>query len=306
MAKEKVQEVKNKTKENVRQKAPKQKVKEINLDEELSKLGRFGGYGLVETTVKGAQNLNPNRRARKNIFLSESSKKKERESLQRKLKVWFDLLSSTENLGEMIEKCEQQSESASQLLSKNLKIAVDEIKDLERSYRSVSMFFKNTREDKVKNLSIMNATPEQVRDLENTTFIDKVREELKDKYDRLDLRRNYSLLCVPGFLGGNHVVDKWARIAYDHRALLVTDFEHHDYPDDVMDDFERHDLTSADEYKSNIIMTCNWLVGRGKYEELGEIDDLYVPPSVALAGKMYQQTPKMAQVSAGKKFGSPR
>lgn len=48
-------------------------------------------------------------------------------------------------------------------------------------------------------------------------------------------------------------------------------------------------------------MNCNWLVGRGKYQELGEEDDLYVPPAAALGGKIY--TTLMSQVTAGKKYG---
>jgi hypothetical protein len=49
------------------------------------------------------------------------------------------------------------------------------------------------------------------------------------------------------------------------------------------------------------MMTCNWLVGRGKAAEVGEEEDLYVPPSGALAGKMYKTL--MSQVTAGKKHG---
>jgi hypothetical protein len=84
--------------------------------------------------------------------------------------------------------------------------------------------------------------------------------------------------------------------------MMVTDFEHLDAPDDVMEMFELANLTAGDKYKSNVMMTCNWLVGRGKFAELGEEDDLFVPPSGALAGKVYRTL--MSQVTAGKKFGS--
>lgn len=49
-------------------------------------------------------------------------------------------------------------------------------------------------------------------------------------------------------------------------------------------------------------MTCNWLVGRDKFAEVGEEEALYVPPSGALAGNIYQTL--MSQVAAGKKHGS--
>jgi hypothetical protein len=48
-------------------------------------------------------------------------------------------------------------------------------------------------------------------------------------------------------------------------------------------------------------MASNWLVGRAKNQEVGEEEDLMVPPSSALAGKMY--TTLMSQVTAGKKHG---
>jgi hypothetical protein len=48
-------------------------------------------------------------------------------------------------------------------------------------------------------------------------------------------------------------------------------------------------------------MTCNYLLGRSKYDEVGEEDNLYVPPSTSLAGKIYKTL--MSQVVAGKKFG---
>ncbi len=68
---------------------------------------------------------------------------------------------------------------------------------------------------------------------------------------------------------------------------LVTDFEHLDSPDDVMELFEAANLTGGDPYRSNVVMTCNWLVGRGKFDEVGEEDHLYIPPAAA-AEKIYQ------------------
>jgi hypothetical protein len=49
------------------------------------------------------------------------------------------------------------------------------------------------------------------------------------------------------------------------------------------------------------MMACNWLVGREKYHEIGEEEELYVPPSSALAGSIYNTL--MSQVAAGKKHG---
>ena len=179
--------------------------------------------------------------------------------------------------------------------------AVDATRELEGNYRTVALFYKNTESDKVKNVTVVNATLEQLKDLDNTRFIDTIHAELSDNYDRLDLKNNYGLLVIPGYLGSNTVVEKWAKIAHQNKVMLVTDFEHLDEPDDVMEMFDQAYLTGGDIYRSNVLMTCNWLVGRGRFEEIDELDDLFIPPSGALAGKVYKTL--MSQVTAGKKFG---
>jgi hypothetical protein len=251
--------------------------------------------------VDGVQNLNPEKKARKKIFLTESSKDLERKQLKKRLVLLIGLLTDSSTVADMIQKCESNVDVLQGLLKNNLKKALDNTRDLERSYRSVNLFLKNTEESKLKNLSLMNADPDQLKDLDNTTFIDAVSEELDKNYDRLDLRDNYSLMVVPGYLGSKKVVDKWAKIAHKNKVMLLTDFEHLDAPDDVMELFESANLTGGDAHLSNVIMTCNWLVGRGKVSDVGEEEDLFVPPSSALAGKIYKTL--MSQVTAGKKHG---
>lgn len=288
--------------ENVQQQ-PALKTKETQgLDHDISVLGKYGGFDLLESAIEGVQNINPERKARKKIFLEETAKKEERKTLKKNLQWWVDILSHSDDISEMINKCNELSESAEKTLKKNIKQALAETEQLERSYRSVALFFKNTESTKVKNISIINAELDQLNDLDNTRFIDAIQEELVGNFDRLDLRNNYSILVLPGYLGSNKVVEKWAKIAHDNKVLLVTDFQNLDSPDDVMEMFEAANLTGGDKYRSNVIMSCNWLVGRGKVDEVGEEDHLYVPASSALAGRIYNTL--MSQVTAGKKFGS--
>jgi len=271
------------------------------LQTSIDKLTVVGGFDLLEAAMEGVQNLNPERKARKKIFLSESAKKKEREDLKKILELWAAVIQSSENVSEMVDQCEKSAQIAEKTLKTNLTKAVNETRDLEKSYRSVALFYKNTGSDKLKNLSIMNAAPDQVKDLDDTRFIDAVSQELLANFDRLDLRNNYSLLVVPGYLGSNMVVEKWAKLAYDNKVMLITDFEHLDNPDDAMEMFESANLTGGDIYRSNVMMTCNWLVGRKKFTEIGEEEELFIPPSSALAGTIYNTL--MSQVAAGKKHG---
>ena len=273
----------------------------ISLEKSLDKLVRYGGFDLLEASIENVQNVNPERNARRKIFLTESSKQKERDTLKKTLELWANVLKQSDSLVEMVAHCEDQQKSAEELLSKNLYNAVEATRELEANYRTIALFYKNTEEDKIKNVTVMNASLEQLKDLDNTRFIDTIHAELSDNYDRLDLRNNYGLLVIPGYLGSNMVVEKWAKIAHENKVMLVTDFEHLDEPDDVMEMFDEANLTGGDVYRANVLMTCNWLVGRGRFNEIGETTDLFVPPSAALAGKIYKTL--MSQVTAGKKFG---
>lgn len=276
--------------------------KKSRFEESIDNLAKYGGFNFLESSIDGIQNLNPERKARKRIFLTDSQKKNERDSLNSKIGLWIEMLNNSESINDMIESCKEKSEVVSQKLSESQLTAVEAVRELEQAYRGVMLFYRNTEADKVPNITIVNATEEQITDLDNTRFIDFIADELKQNYDKLDLRMNYSILAIPGYLGSNKVVEKWSKIAYENKTMLFTDFADLDKPDDVVEMFYASNLASGDTFKCNTTMSCNWLVGRSKYNELGEEDDLHVSPSAALAGKVYQTL--MSQVTAGKKFGS--
>ena len=267
----------------------------------INKLKAYGGFAFLEQIIDEFSNMNPDRKARRNIFLTDEGREDARRQLTGRIKIWLNLLKSGETADKMRDFAKERATEVEETLNANLLTALKRTRELEASYRSVAHFFKNTEESKVKNLTIVNAELSQLTDLDNTLFIDHIADELKHNFDRLDLRRNYSLLVVPGYLGSNAVLDKWAKIAHDNKALLITDFQNLESPEDVVDMFSSSDHTGGEVYKSNTIMTCNWLLGRAKVDVAGEEEHLYVAPSAALAGRIYST--KMSQVVAGKKFG---
>ena len=185
----------------------KEKNRESSLASALDVLSRFGGFNFLESTVDGVQNLNPERKARKKIFLTDEQKQEEREVLKNKIDMWIDLLNSSSAVTEMIATSKAKSEAAASHLAKSQLVAVQSVRDMEQAYRGVMLFYKNTEADKVNNVTIVNASKEQLTDLDNPRFIDFVARELKQNYDKLDLRQNYSLLAIPGYLGSNKVLE---------------------------------------------------------------------------------------------------
>lgn len=288
----------------------KSKIQEVNpveiskesLKSNLGKLAKFGGFSFLEASIDGIQNVNPDRKARKDIYLKDEDKKEERKKLIGTLDLWIEMLENNESIDEMFNLCNDKASSVSNLLKDNQLKAVETVENLERAYREAQLFFDNTEKDKIPNISFLNASIDQLKDLDNPLFLNCVSEEFKQNYDRLDLRSNYSLLVIPGFLGSNKVIDAWSKIAYKNKVQMYTDFADLGTPDDVIEMFYESDLAGADAYKSNTCMSCNWPIGRGRYSELGEEGDMHVSPSSLLSGKIYQSL--MSQITAGKKYGT--
>ena len=84
-----------------------------NLNAELQVLAKFGGFNVLESSVDGIQNLNPERKARRNIFLSDPERAGERKELKKRLEMWLDMLEGNKSISEMVELCQKKSAAVS-------------------------------------------------------------------------------------------------------------------------------------------------------------------------------------------------
>lgn len=268
-------------------------------------LDKFGGFQLLKGLVKGLENMDPRRRAVKNIFLSDSTYEEARKSLKNELQMWVEILERGESDPmQIIDMCTRQCEQASRNLSDNLFNIHEEVRALEVAYRSLDSFFANAGQSKVDCLSLMNVDKEELagHDSEDTVT---VRDELEKYYDKLSLKRNYSLLVMPGYMGDSDTVRMWAQTAYRNKVLLVTDFKDSLNFGMLKDELDDAELQGQDVQLANVVMTCNYILGRKKSELANEDDDMYIPASAALAGRMTNtEDVVIAQGIAGKKYGT--
>ena len=275
---------------------------EERYQEPLEKLVKYGRFNILDATVDGLKNLNPSKRALRDIFINESSNKEKRLELKERLKKWHELLSNAEDVEKMIETAQKEVEESQGLLNTNVKKGLEETRELERSYRTMALFFKNSKTDKIKNLTLLNASMEQLSNPDMDQFRGAVKEKLRWAYGTVGKSDNYSLMVVPGFLGSNKVLREWSQMADDNKVMLITDFR------DMSDHESVIDLFDSEEYpdvsKTNVIMTCNWLIGREAQKDVGEEESISVPPSAALAGKIYNPEIPISQPIAGKEYGT--
>ena len=278
------------------------------LKESLEGLEDYGDFDLLETMADGLENMNPESRAAKRIFLQDSEFEEQRKLLKTDLLMWLNILDSdATTASEAVEKCQEAAKAAEKNLFKNLGNVHKQTRQLETAYRSLGQFFINSGQTKLNCLNLINIDKEKLGDVETEKAPYKIVEkELKNSFDRLSLKDNYSLLVSPGYLGSKQIVNMWGQMAYRNKVMLVTDYADSPTLKLLNQGLDKANLSDADACLANVIMACNYILGRKKSDETNENEeDLFLPPSAAIAGRMSNtdETP-ISQGIAGKKYGT--
>lgn len=275
------------------------------LQKSLSGLDKFGGFQLLKGLIKGVENMDPRRKAIKNVFLNDSAYEDARNRLKNELSLWVEILESGgKDPMEIVDSCKEECQKAERNLSENLFCIHDEISNLEITDRSLDAFFANAGQGKVDCITLMNVNKEELGD-HDSEDTQAVRDELERYFDRLNLKNNYSMLVVPGYLGDAETVRMWAQTAYKNKVIMLTDFKDSMNFEMLKEELDDASLQGTDPYLGNIVMTANYILGRKKSELAGEDEDLYIPASGALAGRMSNtEETVIAQAAAGKRYGT--
>ncbi len=270
-------------------------------------LKSFGGFNAVRGFMPDADNMNPARKAAKDVFLKDKRFKDKREGLKKEISRWLELLSddSIESATGYADACKQAEDKYTGVLKQGITDALYATQNLERSYRELDSFFKTCGTDKVKNLRIINVLKEDIADADSG-FAGEVENLLRNGFDRLSLKDAYSLLCVPGAVFTDKVdLLQWAKMAFKYKVMLITDHADEYSFDDLQANTEGY--RDSDQELMNVVMTANWIVGREAEKMSSDEEDqkaFYIAPAAALCGKLYDETANMAQGAGGKKYGT--
>jgi len=270
-------------------------------------LKSFGGFNAVRGFMPDADNMNPARKAAKDVFLKDKRFKDKRDGLKKEISRWLELLSddSIESATGYADACKQAEEKFTGVLKQGITDALYATQNLERSYRELDSFFKTCGTDKVKNLRVINVLKEDIADADSG-FAGEVESILRNGFDRLSLKDAYSLLCVPGAVFTDKVdLLQWAKMAFKYKVMLITDHADEYSFDDLQANTEGY--RDSDQELMNVVMTANWIVGREAEKMSSDEEDqkaFYIAPAAALCGKLYNETANMAQGAGGKKYGT--
>lgn len=227
------------------------------------------------------------------------------ESIKDDFNIWRSVLETcgTEP-GKAIVTCLNGRKKAEECLRNNLFAIHEALFHLEITYRTLDSYYSNAGQGEVDCIYLMNVRKKGLKlsDSDDTVSIKK---ELEKYYDRLDLKDSYSLLVIPGYLGDSSVIRSWANIAFKSKVILVTDFEDSKSFIDLKDTLKQANPQGQDMPLSNVVMTCNYILGRKKSELADETDDIYIPGSGALTGRMANTSEiSIAQGVVGREYGS--
>ena len=270
-------------------------------------LKSFGGFNAVRGFMPDADNMNPARKAAKDVFLKDKRFKDKRDGLKKEISRWLELLSddSIESATGYADACKQAEDKYTSVLKQGITDALYATQNLERSYRELDSFFKTCGTDKVKNLRIINVLKEDIADADSG-FAGEVENLLRNGFDRLSLKDAYSLVCVPGAVFTDKVdLLQWAKMAFKYKVMLITDHADEYSFDDLQANTEGY--RDSDQELMNVVMTANWIVGREAEKMSSDEEDqkaFYIAPAAALCGKLYDETANMAQGAGGKKYGT--
>lgn len=255
--------------------------------------------------------------ADKQMFLADEDMEPKRQKLIEELKDWIQLINDCDEKQKDAESyCAEQIESNSQALRKGVEKALKVTAPLEASYRELQTFFLNANCEKAFNLRVLNTNNEEFNDNNKLTRLEeKIRTILHKAVKALDKTKSYSFLVVPGHrLKDKDDLRRWAKMVYDNNVMLITDAA--DIKEKLLDEgetmFERL-CKNTENYKDssptfqNVIVAANWILGRPAEEmSLNEVSEkgFFIPPSMALLGKLYDESLGMSQAPAGENYGT--
>ena len=238
-----------------------------------------------------------------NMFLEESAFKDKRQELKLLVTDLIELVDSSSEAGEVQAKAQVKIDQVTKLRRKNLARMVEKAKPLEKSYRELDLFYKNAGPNKLKNVTITNVDRELIKDADDESVTNRVRDILAEPHLRIDQEKVYSLLVIPDFLG-EKLIQTYATIADDNKVLFLTDYR--DFPSvetliKYRNSSEGEKIGGPQKYWSHAVLFGNWIRMREKYPELEEKDGVFGSVALAIAGKLYAT--KISQPAAGVQFG---
>ena len=259
--------------------------------------------------VRGVEWLDPKKDFQRKEFLTKKDHAKQRQLLCQRLQIWIDNLAGDASIADIRKKLSETSAKYEENLSKNMKKVHEASREMETTYRAIDKFFGNAQQeaDEKVNAWFANVSAEELADPDDQEKFEELSKSVADLYREWSIKQCFSMACIPGYLGSVENMDKFGRmLGFPNKLQILTDLPNFETFEEIMDMLEDpsfESLAGIDSYKQYLSVFANYLMARNANEY--EDEDMWIPPSAAVAGKMYQgdTTVGMQQPMAGFKYG---
>ncbi|MEE9443248.1 MAG: hypothetical protein V3V99_11355 [candidate division Zixibacteria bacterium] len=259
--------------------------------------------------VRGVEWLDPKKSFQRKEFLNKKDFAGQRKLLAQRLDAWINALAADEADDDKRKKLSEKSAKLEENLKKNMKKVHRANREIETTYRAIDKFFANAQQepDEKVNAYFVNASAEELANPDDKEKFEEVSKAVADLYREWSIKECFSMAVVPGYLGSVENIDGFARmLGLPNKVHVMTDlpdFESVDEVMDMLDDPSYASLAGIDDYKQYVSLFANYVQARAANEY--EDEDMWIPPSAVVAGKMYQgdTTAGMQQPMAGFKHG---
>jgi phosphopantetheinyl transferase (holo-ACP synthase) len=259
--------------------------------------------------VRGVEWLDPGKDFQRKEFLTKKEFAKQRMLLAERLKLWVEQLSKSNNLDDVRRNLNEEATKLEANLEKNMKKVHRASREIETTYRAIDKFFANAQQepDEKVNAYFANVSAEELANPDDREKFEKLSKAVADLYREWSIKECFSMAVIPGYLGSVEAMDTVARqLGLPNKLHILTDlpnFESFEEIMDMLDDPNYANLPGIDNYKQYLAVFANYLMARNanQYED----EDMWMPPSAAVAGMMYKgdTTVGMQQPMAGFKYG---
>jgi hypothetical protein len=259
--------------------------------------------------VRGVEWLDPKKDFQRKEFLTKPEHAKQRQLLSERLRIWAKHLASSNNPDDVRKNVNEEATKLESNLDRNMKRVHKASREMETAYRAVEKFFANAQSEPDEKVDawFANVGMEELMDPDDREKFEQLSKAVADEFREWGIKRCFSMCVMPGYLGSVTNVDTVARqLGLPNKVHIVTDmpnFESVEELQEMLDDPSMDSLTGVDDFKQYVSLYANYIMARegNQFED----NDLWIPPSSAVAGKMYQgdESVGMQQPAAGYKYG---
>ncbi|PHN05109.1 hypothetical protein [Flavilitoribacter nigricans] len=260
--------------------------------ERLAKVKKHRQFNIIKDLHGQIKFLDPDEskisEAVRNSFIHESNFADSRQEIKLMLIALRDLIKESGSVEEFAAKGQEKVAALIQILKDNEQKILAETAKYEKPLRQLDLFYKNTGQEKLDDLSILVYNENLLKKDPDDELYKALDREVSKRFEAVDQGESVGYIVCPTF-PGSELLARFAGLAEKNRTLFVTNYR--DDLTSVADTFsflEMEKIGGPSTEWSHVVVFANTILAK---------DGMKLSPAAAVGGRMY--VTKISQPVAG-------